>query len=106
MDETLKAKLIFVRDEVFGPNSTMYECMTDEELFADYEEWGGKGDIRNPWWQDHYKTKNKLFAWGKFQLEMEFEWWVRENVDSKDFLKDITKRWNQFVKLEKKYSTE
>lgn len=101
MDETIKAKLIFIRDEVFGPNSSIYECMTDDELVQDYNQW-----TESDWWQEHYKTQNGLIAWGRFQLEMEAEHWSSESIDAKDFLKDITKRWNLFKKLEQKYFGE
>ena len=101
MNEKIKEKLIFIRDNVFGPNSSVYECMTDDELVESYcnfiKDDGYDGE---PWWQKYYKTKNGLIAWGRFQLQMEAEFWSREN---KKFLKDITRRWNHFKKLEEKY---
>lgn len=107
MDEKTKTKLIFIRDEVFGPNSTIYECVTDEELFSSYTRFvEDKQDGTEPWWQVDYKTKNGLFAWGKFQLEMEAEFLSREGIGPKNFLKEITKRWNLFKKFEKKYLDE
>jgi len=104
MNEKIKEKLIFIRDNVFGPNSSVYECMTDDELVESYCNFiKDDGYDGKPWWQKYYKTKNGLIAWGRVQLQMEAEFWSRENIDSKEFLKDITRRWNHFKKLEEKY---
>jgi len=107
MNEVTKEKLIFIRDNVFGPNSSVYECMTDDELVESYCDFiKDDGYDGKHWWEESYHTKNGLFAWGRFQLELEAEFWAREEVDSKEFLKGIMRRWNAFKKMEEKYFVE
>lgn len=80
-------KLKMVRDEIFGPNSSLYECTTDQELQTLYDDFN-----TTDWWKTTYKTKEPLKAWVRFQLEMEKLFWEREGIDSGDFIRDIQKR--------------
>lgn len=79
-------KLKYVRDEIFGPNSSLYECTSDsemEESFRDFEESCQR-----------IKKKCSVAKWAGIMLDVEHIFWEREGMylEAKPFLKEIKSR--------------
>jgi hypothetical protein len=86
METVTLEDLKYVRDEVFGPNSVMYECWDDSDAMENWNDW-----VDSSW------RKDKSFkAWIKFQIEMEELFWEREAEGMSDkkrdaLMKDVKK---------------